>query len=72
MIGANDFMRAWRDVCESEYVKSGDSDCPLREICFFECRDSFVAVRDYSDKGINDLITAVMAEKARREHGDKA
>lgn len=57
MIGAIDFMRAWRDVCD----KSEECvNCPIHEACM-ESPDA------QTDTEINNLITAVMTEKARRE-----
>ena len=67
MIGAIDFMRAWRDVCTVNAVDNdlGCRECKLDKLC------GSVIPFEYTDAGINDLITAVMAEKARRERNAK-
>ena len=61
MIGAIDFMRAWRDVCTGKCARTG---CSLEPYCPIAYEGIKI---NSSDKEINDLITAVMAEKARRE-----
>ena len=60
MTGAIEFMRAWRDICNAHYRCR---ECPLQSTGGCKVTDPW----DYTDEGINNLITAVMAEKRRRE-----
>ena len=58
MTGAVEFMRAWRDICESHRCR----ECPAINECFI------VAPNGYTDEDITALIKEVMAEKRRKEH----
>ena len=55
MTGAIEFMRAWRDICNEQ---EACSSCPIQKGCESEAK---VDAWDFTDEGINNLITAVMA-----------
>lgn len=57
MVGAIDFLRAWRDVCKEENCLK----CPIWEYC------SGTTVDFLSDKTITELVRSVMAQKRRTD-----
>ena len=66
MIGAIEFMQAWRDMWDKACKnpeRRACKGCPFHNVCDNELD----YITHITDKEINDLITLVMAEKRRYE-----
>lgn len=58
MVGAIDFLRAWRDVCKEEVLCN---ECPVIQYC------KSIEVDYLTDKNITELVRSVMAQKRRTD-----
>ena len=64
MVGAIEFMRAWRDMCES-LIDRPCADCPAHSCCPLDIYN----INNLKDETINKLISTVMAWKTQKEVG---